>query len=94
MKRKTAIKFMMSACYKKMDRNTVTRLFDQGRKIAPNYSNDQILYTLLRACEMWAGLDGQPEQQGRAAFKTFELVLRQAKRGRDINGQHHITTCP
>lgn len=59
MKRKTAIKFMMSACCKKMDRNTVTRLFDQGRKIAPNYSNDQILCTLLRTCEMWAGLDGQ-----------------------------------
>lgn len=94
MKRKTAIKFMMSACCKKMDRNTVTRLFDQGRKIVPNYSNDQILCTLLRAYEMWAGLDGQPEQQGRAAFKTFELLLRQAKRGRDINGQHHITTCP
>lgn len=94
MKRKTAIKFMMSACCKKMDRNTVTRLFDQGRKIAPNYSNDEILYTFLRSCEMWAGLDGQPEQQGRAAFKTFELVLRQGKRGRDINGQHRITTCP
>lgn len=94
MKRKTAIKFMMSACCKKMDRNTVTRLFDQGRKIAPNYSNDQILCTLLRAYEMWAELDGQPAQQFRAAFKTFELGLRQAKRGRDINGQHHITTCP
>ena len=50
MKRKTAIKFMMSACCKKMDRNTVTRLFDEGRKIAPNYSNDEILYTFLRSC--------------------------------------------
>lgn len=94
MKRKTAIKFMMSACYKKMDRNTVTRLFDQGRKIAPNYSNDEILYTFLRSCETWARLDGQPEQQGRAAFKAFELFMRQTKRGRDINGQHRITTCP
>lgn len=94
MKRKTAIKFMMSACYEKMDRNTVTRLFDKGRKIVPNYSNDQILYTLLRTCEIWAGLDGQPEQQGRAAFKIFELFLRQTKRGRDINGQHRITTRP
>lgn len=94
MKRKTAIKFMMSACCKKMDRNTVTRLFDQGRKITPNYSNDQILFTFLRTYEMWAGLDGQPEQQARAATKLWEFLARQAKRGRDINGQHHITTCP
>ena len=94
MKRKTAIKFMMSACCKKMDRNTVTRFFDQGRKIAPNYSNDEILYIFLRACEKWAELDGQPEQQGRAAFKILELSWRQTKRGRDINGQHRITTCP
>lgn len=94
MKRKTAIKFMMSACYKKMDRNTVTRLFDQGRRITPNYSNDQILFTFLRAYEMGAGLNGQPEQQARAATKLWEFLARQAKRGRDINGQHHITTCP
>lgn len=94
MKRKTAIKFMMSACCKKMDRNTVTRLFDEGRKIVPNYSNDQILCTMLRSYEIWAGLDGQPEQQFRAAFKIFELFLRQTKRGRDINGQHRIATCP
>jgi hypothetical protein len=94
MKRKTAIKFMMSTCYKKMDRNTVTRLFEQGRKITPNYSNDQILYTFLRSCEIWAGLDGQPEQQDRAATKLRELFTRQTKRGRDINGQHRITTCP
>lgn len=94
MKRKTAIKFMMSACYKKMDRNTVTRLFDQGRKITPNYSNDQILCAFLSACKMWAELDIQPEQQDRAATKLRELFTRQTKRGRDINGQHRITACP
>lgn len=94
MKRKTAIKFMMSTCYKNMDRNTITQLFDHGRKITPNYSNDQILYILLRTCEIWAGLNGQPEQQGRAAFKIFELFSRQTKRGRDINGQHRIATGP
>lgn len=94
MKRKTAIKFMMSACCKKMDRNTVTRLFDEGRKIVPNYSNDEILYTFLRACEVWAGLDGQPEQQVRAATKLLEFLNRQTKRGRGTDGQHRITTCP
>ena len=90
MKRKTAIKFMMSACCKKMDRNTVTRLFDKGRKIVPNYSNDQILYTLLRTYEIWARLDGQPEQQARAATKLWELLTRQTKRGRGTDGQHRI----
>lgn len=94
MKRKTAIKFMMSACYKKMDRNTVTRLFDQGRKIAPNYSNSLILLILLEACTEWAELNGQHEQQARAATKLWEFLARQTKRGRGTDGQHRITTCP
>ena len=81
MKRKTAIKFMMSACCKKMDRNTVTLLFDKGRKVFPNYSNDQILCTLLRTYAMWAGLDGQPEQQVRAAFKNFEFFCAKENEG-------------
>lgn len=70
MKRKTAIKFMMSACHKEMDRNTVTRLFDEARK--------------------WDGLNGQPEQQARAATKLWELLIRQTKRGRGTDGQHRI----
>ena len=90
MKRKTAIKFMMSACYKKMDRNTITQLFDHGRKITPNYSNALILYTLLCTCEIWAGLNGQPEQQARAATKLWEFLTRQTKRGRGTDGQHYI----
>lgn len=90
MKRKTAIKFMMSACYKKMDRNTVTRLFDEARKIVPNYSNSQILFTLLLACTAWAELNGQPEQLARASTKLWELLTRQTKRGRGTDGQHRI----
>lgn len=90
MKRKTAIKFMMSACHKEMDRNTVTRLFDEARKIVPNYSNIQILFILLQSCTAWDGLNGQPEQQARAATKLWELLTRQTKRGRGTDGQHRI----